>query len=139
MTSVETAVQRITSGVSDIFVPTPTTSKVLEDLLIGLKRFRNSVCWKWFFLELAKKKRQSSTLHTQQSNSDPLQEPENEVIINQGLAIGVKAKQRFVQAPHTSIEVEAFLKDVECALLDNRKATELKGSKRRLNSEIKGL
>jgi hypothetical protein len=138
-TSVETEVQHITSGVSDNFVPTPTSSKVLEDLLIGLKRFRNSVCWKWFFLELAKNKRQYFTLHTPQSNSDPLQEPKDEVIINQGLATGVKPKQRFAQSPQASIEVESFLKDVECALLKNRQTSDLKGSKEYLNGEIKSL
>ena len=47
---VETEVLEITSGTLDNFVPAPTRNQVLSDLLIGLKIFRNSVRWKWFFL-----------------------------------------------------------------------------------------
>ena len=115
-TSFETAVQRITSGVSDNFVPTPKFSKTLEDLLIGLKRFRNSVRWKWFFMEVKRKeleqKSPTSTKHTQQSNFVLTQETEEDLIVNLGLETGVKPKQRFTQAPQASLQVEAFLKDV---------------------------
>ena len=47
---IKTKVLDTTSGTLDNFVPAPTRNQVLSDLLIGLKRFRNSVRWKWFFL-----------------------------------------------------------------------------------------
>jgi hypothetical protein len=157
----ETAEQRVTGGISDNFVPAPKHSAALEDLLMGLKRFRNSVRWKWFFLEIKKKdseKRNLShrhTTHIQQSNvvidSQNLEERSNSVAPNPilpdgnnlGLATGVRPKQKFTQAPQASIEVEAFIWDVELSLLGNTEMNperpRLTGSKRLLNGEITSL
>ena len=48
---IERAVQAITSVHSDKFIVMPDKTYVLSDLLIGLKRFRNTVIWKVFLLE----------------------------------------------------------------------------------------
>ena len=43
-------VQMVTSEISEKFVPVPKRDNSLGDLLVGLKRFRNVVRWKEFFL-----------------------------------------------------------------------------------------
>ena len=49
-------VLNVTNETSDKFVFAPTKEQILADLIIGLKRFRNTVRWKWFFLEEKRKK-----------------------------------------------------------------------------------
>ena len=61
MTSLETKVQWIISGILENFVPAPSKSQALENLLIGLKQFHNLVRWKWFCLDMKKKKKSTPT------------------------------------------------------------------------------
>ena len=58
--NLETEARRITSGISDNFVSAPSHSQTLDDLLVGLKRFRNSIRWKWIFLEQKRVRRENS-------------------------------------------------------------------------------
>ena len=46
---VERVVLGVTTETSDKFVPAPKKDEILADLLIGLKRFSNTVRWKEFF------------------------------------------------------------------------------------------
>ena len=47
---VEQEVLSLMSGTLGKFVPKPKKNEVMADLLIGLKRFRNTLRWKEFFL-----------------------------------------------------------------------------------------
>ena len=49
MENLLTEVQRMVNGTSNKFVPAPQTEEILEDLLIGIKRFKNSARWKEFW------------------------------------------------------------------------------------------
>ena len=64
MFSLRSGVLNVTSETSDKFVFTPQKDSILGDLLIGLKRFRNTVRWKWFFQEKKRKEKE-------QDNSPP--------------------------------------------------------------------
>ena len=44
-------VLHVTNETSDKYVLAPNKNQILSDLLIGLKRFRNVVRWKFFFAE----------------------------------------------------------------------------------------
>ena len=48
---VKREVQLITGGTSEKYVPDPEKNKVLSDVLIGIKRFRYNVRWKYYFNE----------------------------------------------------------------------------------------
>ena len=49
--NVSKEVQSTTRGISEKNIPLPNRDSLLSDLLIGLKRFRNVVRWKEFFLK----------------------------------------------------------------------------------------
>jgi hypothetical protein len=119
------AVQRLNRGVSEKFVPQPTQWQVLGDVLVGLGRFKNAVWWKYFWTE-----RKSQSMYVADSlssgayseeSSDSLYDitrPYSSKEDTGGLGTRLrplKAKQ----APQASPEVEAFLREVDRALLSN--------------------
>ena len=59
--NLKSEVLHVTSETSDKFVFAPQKDSILADLLIGLKRFRNTVRWKWFIVEEKRKKRERDT------------------------------------------------------------------------------
>ena len=73
---VEDAVLAITSGTSDNYVPAPNESQVMSDLLIGIKRFKNSVRWKAFFL--AEDTNNKNKINRNEHNSMNLDETETD-------------------------------------------------------------
>ena len=46
----------LSSETLEKYIPAPSKGIILQDVLIGLKRFWNAVRWKWFWIEEAKKK-----------------------------------------------------------------------------------
>ena len=54
-------VLHVTSETSDKFVYAPQKDSILVDLLIGLKRFRDTVRWKWYIVEEKRKKKEKDT------------------------------------------------------------------------------
>ncbi len=65
-----TAVQCLVRGTSEKFVAEPSKEQIASDLLIGLKRFKESPRWKYFFME-EKKNLQSNN----PDSTDPEQYP----------------------------------------------------------------
>ena len=45
----------LSSETLEKYIPAPSKGIILQDVLIGLKRFWNVVQWKWFWIEEAKK------------------------------------------------------------------------------------
>jgi hypothetical protein len=41
----------LSSEALEKYVPAPHKGQVLQDLLIGIKRFKNAVRWNWFWME----------------------------------------------------------------------------------------
>jgi len=117
-TSLEREVLHVTNETSDKFVPAPDRNLVLSDLLIGLKRFRNVVRWKYFFAEKKRVEEESkdSPLSQNAFNSRfSFNEIENEEKAknNQSLNSGLKAANTTQNAPIGSPETESFLKELE--------------------------
>ena len=48
---IQREVLHVTSETLDKYLLAPNRNQILSDLLIGLKRFRNAVRWKYFFVE----------------------------------------------------------------------------------------
>jgi len=121
-TSLEREVLHVTNETSDKFVPAPDRNLVLSDLLIGLKRFRNVVRWKYFFAEKKRVEEESkdSPLSQNAFNSRfSFNEIENEekAMNNQSLNSGLKAANTTQNAPIGSPETESFLKELERILI----------------------
>ena len=124
--NLEREVLRITSVTSDKFVYAPKKEQVISDLIIGLKRFRNSVRWKWFFQEEKRKKNElkNSLLNKSAYDRDKIfndNDEENESptsIRQEGLKSGLAPVKTTQDAPIGSPEVEGFLKEVEIKLID---------------------
>ena len=117
-------VLHVTSETSDKYVQAPDRNQILSDLLIGLKRFRNVVRWKWYFAEKkriekeAKERLTSQNTFSSKPNIDEEDNEKTKIKANQeGLNSGLKATNLTQNAPIGSIETEGFLKEVERALI----------------------
>ena len=136
-------VLNVTNETSDKFVFAPTKEQILSDLIIGLKRFRNTVRWKWFFLEEKRKKNEIQNSPLSQNaldsnfsfenysdendeNVDP-----NIKTINEGLKSGLTPEKTIQDAPIGSPEVESFIKEVEQHLITIVNEEDLSKSKDR--------
>jgi hypothetical protein len=104
----------------------PHKGQVLQDLSIGIKRFKNTVRWKWFWIEKARLENER-TLRNKGIGSTKIkeiskqEEPTQEA---QGLGTGLKRTSTANSAPTVSPQVEVFLDEVAERLL-----TELDKSK----------
>ena len=117
-------VLNVTNETLEIFVLAPSKDQNLADLIIGLKRFRNTVRWKWFFQEEKRKKKELTdsppsqnalnrnfSFNDYDTNENENNNPDKE--INEGLKSGLKPAQTTQNAPIGSPEVEGFLHQVE--------------------------
>ena len=104
-----TLVQRICNGTSDKFVSTPTVESITEDILVGLKRFKNTVRWKDFWQKYPSEKK----LHKQHDNlkSTIKHHPT-------GFKTNVKNPNHFPKAPKGSNTIKSFLYQLEMELLN---------------------
>ena len=103
------------------FVPAPSKGIILQDVLIGLKRFRNAVQWKWFWIEEAKKKVEmdANGLFVEESESNSNKKNNMGVKGNNGLGMGLRKSNKANLAPIASKKVEVFLNElVEGVLCD---------------------
>ena len=118
----------VTNETSDKFVLAPTKEHVLSDLIIGLKRFRNTVRWKCFFQEEKRKKNElqnsplsQTTLNDKFNFSEENDVDDENVNLNineeEGLKSGLTPGKTTQNAPIGSPEVESFLKEVEQQLI----------------------
>ena len=92
--------------ISDKFVPEPTRTQITANLLIGLRRFKNSCRWKEFF-----------RLKENSDNQSEEEEIELEMTKNEGLGTNVKPVNSIKSAPKGSEALEAFLSKLERDLL----------------------
>ena len=109
-------VLHVTSMTSDTFVFAPQKDSILADFLIGLKRFRNSVRWKWFIAEEKRKKKGESTSPLSQNTlgekfsfeecEDEKEDKNRED--DEGLKSGLKSAATTQNTPIGSTEVEGF-------------------------------
>ena len=130
-------VLHVTSETSDKYVQAPDRSQILSDLLIGLKRFRNVVRWKWFFAEKkriekeAKESPLSQTTFSQKFNFDDEDNEKTKIKANQeGLNSGLKATNLTQNAPIGSTETEGFLREVERALITQVSESKISATER---------
>lgn len=109
----------LTSETLDKFVPELSKPTALGDHLMGLRRFRNSVKWRYHFLT-EKEKTKQDTL------SESITEKLNDNIdtnidlvfeTNKGLGTNLRAKIIMKKSPPLSNEVESFLQEVKTKLM----------------------
>ena len=117
-------VLHVTSETSDKYVLAPNRNQILSDLLIGLKRFRNVVRWKYFFAEkkrIEKELKDSPLSQTTYNSKFNFEKDENEntpKLLNQeGINSGLKATNNTQNAPIGSPELEGFLRELERTLI----------------------
>jgi hypothetical protein len=89
----------LSSESSEKYVPEPHKGQVLQDLLIGIKRFKNAVRWKWFWMEKARLGNEGTLGNKGIGNTKveeiiEQEEPTQEV---QGLGMGLKGKNEHHQ------------------------------------------
>jgi hypothetical protein len=103
------------------YVPAPSKGQILQDVLIGLKRFRNTVRWKWFWLEEARKKKRFRGKSAFIENEIEGGEKEEDIDdlatdigtdVEGGLGTKLRKPNNADSAPYASKEVETFLDDV---------------------------
>jgi hypothetical protein len=63
----------LSSETFEKYVPAPHKGQVLQDLLTGIKRFKNAVRWKWFWMEKARIEKEG-TLRNKGIGSTKLEE-----------------------------------------------------------------
>ena len=113
--NIESEVLKVTSGISEKFVSEPSKAIALGDLTIGLKRFKNTIRWKEYFLI---NENEIETL----DNSDELSTSSTGETIssfNSGnlLNTKLKPKNRSRNAPPGTLAMEGFFKELEENLL----------------------
>jgi hypothetical protein len=112
-------VLRLSSETLEKYVPAPHKGQILQDLLFGIKRFKNAVRWKWFWMEKARMEKEG-TLGNKGTGGTKLKdiieqdEPIEEI---QGLGTGLKRMSTANLAPMASPQVEVFLDEVAERLL----------------------
>ena len=89
--ALEDAVLGVTEGILEKFLPAPNRETVINDLLIGLQRFRNTVRWKSFFLA---EKEESSTPQSGNEKS--------------GLGTGVRTSYQKKRHPQLPLKLRPF-------------------------------
>ena len=99
-------VLHVTSETLDKYVLAPNRNQILSDLLIGLKRFRNVVRWKYFFAEKRRIDKELKDSPLSQTTYDfkfnfEIEENEttNEMFKQDGLNSGLKATNNTQNAP----------------------------------------
>ena len=112
-------VLRLSSETSEKYVPAPHKGQVLQDLLIGIKRFKNTVRWKWFWIEKARLENERTLGNkgdgsTKMKEISEQEEPTQEA---QGLGTGLKRTSTANSVPTASPQVEVFLDEVAERLL----------------------
>jgi hypothetical protein len=97
----------LSSETSEKYVPAPPKGQVLQDLLIGIKRFKNAVRWKWFWMEKARLGNEGTLGNKGIGNTKvkeiiEQEEPTQEV---QGLGMGLKRTSTANSVPTASPQV----------------------------------
>jgi len=112
-------VQRLSSETSEKYVPAPSKGQIQQNLLVGLKRFRNSVRWKFYWLEEERKREEGKPyLDGEADSKKEILKPEPRFDKgSEGLGTGLKKPNTANSVPMASKEVEAFLDDVVHTLL----------------------
>ena len=114
--SIKEEVQHITRETSEKYIAQPSRRQVLADLLIGLKRFRNVVRWKEFFLLEKVKKLKAQNLSPTSTINDFNFDEEEKIVEDEGL--NTKLQSKFIKsAPKGTDGTEAFLRETERTLL----------------------
>ena len=120
-------VQNMVDGTSTKFVPEPESEAILGDLLIGLKRFKNSARLKEFW---------------RNQNQTKLQSEANNEFSQTGYMTGMKDPNYSPPAPKGSKELECFLQTLERELLTlalDVKSTKLNNTSKRIGDIMNKL
>jgi hypothetical protein len=108
----------LSSETLEKYVPVPHKGQVLQDLLIGIKRFKYAVRWKWFWMEKARMEKEGILENKVRSTKLKERFEQNEPIKEvQGLGTGLKRTSTANLAPMASPQVEVFLNVVAEQLL----------------------
>ena len=114
---IEREVQKVTSGISEKFVSEPSKANALSDLIIGLKRYKNAIRWKEFFLQnnVAKESPESTV-----TDDSSVESPTNTSICSDtsltsksSLNTKLKPKNKSKNAPVGIPALEDFFKELE--------------------------
>lgn len=106
-------------AISSKFVPRPTPGSVLNDLLLGLKRFRSSLRW-WEFWKRYKDRDVNTSDSCQENQRDSeLFKYFNECENDQGLGVvSLKSSTSARAPPKGSEDLEQFLRHMERAVIE---------------------
>ena len=111
--SLSEEVLQLTSGISAKFVPTPDRKSITGDLLLGLKRFKSVVRWRWFFMEQRRLSSENKTCRSSKLSIAPL--------INHSGSASISTKQ----STTTAVYAPSFygIREMEEALMAEESAT----------------
>jgi hypothetical protein len=135
----------LSSETSEKYVPAPHKGQVLQDLLIGIKRFKNTVRWKWFWIEKARLENERTLGNKGDGSTEikEISEQEEPTHGAQGLGTGLKRTSTANSVPTASPQVEVFLDEVAERLLteldksENQPETSKAKEIRRLEAKLR--
>ena len=125
MENLLTEVQRMVDETSNKFVRAPQIEEILEDLLVGIKRFKNSARWKEFWRNKIQdnKPKEPSDFH------------------ETGYRTGLRNPNYSPEAPKGSKELEGFLQSLERELITgmlNVKSAKKNNTSKQINRRYDG-
>ena len=102
---------------SDKFIPEPTKDQITEDLLLGLKRFKNAARWKEFWRNQKIRQLEQENQQCDQNDSK-LESTSKMKVTHAGLGTGLKPENAEKVAPKGSDNLEKFLRRLETTLIE---------------------
>ena len=113
MTNLLDEVLDLNSSTSDKYVVEPDRRQIQGDLLVGLRRFKNTLRWKEYW-RIQKNSRRKVSKDNEGETSD---ESESEEETQEEFVVKLKPKHKVTQAPKGTEALEGFLKTLENELL----------------------
>ena len=122
----------LSSGTSEKYVPQPSRIQIQSDILIGLRRFKNTIRWKEFFrLRNADDEARSRAILDKAPEINKFVSTKNKKTVKDIITIPLKPCNKITQASKGSDHLENFIRDLEFDLLStsfNRNVTAVKKS-----------
>ena len=130
MDNLRKEVLTLCDGTSDKYVPEPTKEQITENIILALRRYKNSCRWKEFWRDLKKKNRKHTDLAlakiSENLDASGLDSDSNFIdaknkfknVTNIGLGTDLKPTDYAPPTPKRTARLEAFLSHLEKDILN---------------------